>query len=175
MLWNMNVLLLEPHPTQGAQLSPLTPGTQKCHVGPWAILVHPVQLQSLLRKPFYSAFYHHFAHQKAESVSPLAEELGLHSAGSQWGKKPLCFSSVQKRPTLGSLCKMHFYPDLSIATGLFPCLVGYQCVGWGCFILIYWYLNLLSATMVNSTLVPQTLWTSWVSCKRLNRDEVEEQ
>lgn len=78
---------------------------------------------------------------------------------------------------LGGLCKTSFCFDLSVATGLFPCVVEYHCAGWECFLFMYWYLYLkvhLSATVVNSPLVLQTPWVSCVFCKRLSKDEVEQ-
>lgn len=83
----------------------------------------------------------------------------LHSASIQWGKIPP-FQFNPRTDDPWCLCKMSFYFDLSIVTGLFPCLVEYHSAGWECFLLIYWYLYLkvhLSATVVNSPLVSQTL------------------
>lgn len=139
------------------------------HLGP------PCTTAITAEKTFLLCFLPSLCTSESRVCIPFSRGTRTTLSWDSIGEKNHSFSLVQKQPTLGSLCKMHFYPDLSITTGLFPCMVGYQCVWWGCFILIYWYLNLLSATMVNSTLVPQTLWISWVSCKRLNRDEVEEQ
>lgn len=131
------------------------------HTGSWATSVHPVQVHTLefIARKTFSCFLPAF--RMPDSTDCFQFNRGTNTTLSQCSVgKSLSFSSVQEQMTLGGLCKTSFYFDLSIFTGLFPCLVEYHPAGWECFLLIYWYLYLkvhLSAAVVNSPLVSQTL------------------
>lgn len=167
-----NTILMEWHEGQETKLTPelLCRHTEVSH----RILSHlsPPSTGAQLRKPF-SCFLPTFC--MPDSTVCFQFNRGTNTQPVFSGEKTLSFSSVQEQMTLGDLCKASFSSNLSIATGLFPCLVEYHSAGWECFLLIYWccYLKVhLSATMVNSHLISQTLGISGVFCKRLSKDEV---
>lgn len=179
MCHHNTVFLLEWHEGQEAKLTPELQAHRN-------VTRYPEPLQStqyrctacnsLLRKPsscFLPTFF------MPDSTVCFQFNRGTNTTLSHYsmGKKP--FLSARSKNTwplvvFAKWVSILIYPQ---PLGCFPALVEHHCAGWECFLLIYWYLYHkvhLSAALVHSPLVSQTLWVSWVFCKRLSKDEVEQ-